>query len=114
LFGDTMETWIILTLAIIALFAIFAAKGFIAEWMCANPKILGILVTAIVLATICYIATSNDCGLIGFINDNSSFFLVFIQIVIMFVAVASKHYVLGTALFFTSLVTLMLTRPFVF
>ena len=109
-----METWIVLTLAIIALFAIFAAKGIIAEWMCANSKILAIVVAAIVLAIISYVATSNDCGLIGFINDNSSFLLIFIQIVIMFVAVASKHYILGTALFFTSLATLLLTKPFVF
>lgn len=103
-----MEAGMMLAIVLGALVLIGLAKMLLCNWLCANPKILAILVVVAIIGVIYYLASKNDLGISGFFEENIPFLLVFIQVAAMFAMVAMKHYVLGTILLFTSLASLFI------
>ena len=103
-----MEAGMMLAIVLGALILIGLAKSLLCSWLCANPKILAIIVVVALIGVIYYLASNNELGLSGFFEENFPFLLVFIQVAAMFAMIAMKHYVLGTLFLFTSLASLFI------
>ena len=101
-----MELIHIIAIVFVALLAIAVTKDTVVSWLYSHPKIFAPMLL-IGIGALAWFGLSSDSEAAGkFINENFTMLLLFVEIILMFVAIYIKKVSWGIILLLTSLITL--------
>ena len=102
-----MEIAHILVIAFVAMLAIALFKDRAMKWLTARPKLLVPLLIVALIALVAFFLTAGGESLQTFIEEDIAKIFFFVQLILMFIALAIRQIHVGVILLITTLVTLI-------